>query len=271
MTPQNDRDSLNMFAASDAYDRFMGRWSRRLAPVFANFAELKGRGRVVDVGCGIGALSFAVLEGAPSVTAIAVDRSLAYAHFAQHQSPSQRVRFLVGNAQALPIATNSMDAALALLVINFIPDPTEAVQQMIRVIRPGGIVAAAVWDYGASMEMLRVFWDEVVALDPAASASDERHMPLCRRGELAALWRGNGLEHVQERELAVELAFSSFDDYWQPFLGGQGPAGAYAASLSNGQRASLEARLRTRLVGRGNDGPFTLAARAWAAKGVVSA
>jgi hypothetical protein len=138
------------------------------------------------------------------------------------------------------------------------------------VTRPGGVIAAAVWDYGDGMEMLRVFWDEAVALDPAVAGRDERHMPLCRPGELTALWRANGLARVEEQPLVIELAFESFDDYWRPFLGGQGPAGAYAASLPDDRRAALESRLRKRLLAGRPDGPLALQARAWAVKGVVA-
>ena len=119
--------------------------------------------------------------------------------------------------------------------------------------------------------MLRVFWDEAVALDAGVAARDERHMPLCRRGELAALWRANGLQQVEEEQLGIELAFASFEDYWSPFLGAQGPAGAYAASLSGSNRAALESRLRRRLLEDRGDAPFTLRARAWAVKGFVPA
>jgi hypothetical protein len=119
------------------------------------------------------------------------------------------------------------------------------------------------------MQMLRVFWDEAVALDPAAAARDERNMPLCRRGELATLWREHGLAQVVEQPLTIRMSFSSFEDYWEPFLGGQGPAGAYVASLSPARRDALRNRIRQRLVGNGLDRPIELEARAWAAKGVV--
>jgi SAM-dependent methyltransferase len=154
--------------------------------------------------------------------------------------------------------------------MNFIPDPAKAVREMIRVTRPGGVVAAAVWDYGEGMEMLRVFWDEAVALDGGVAARDERTMPLCRRGELRALWRASGLQRVEEEPIEIELSFTSFDDYWSPFLGGQGPAGAYVRSLPASARAALESRLRARLLRDGGDAPFSLRARAWAVKGVIA-
>ena len=260
-----------IFVESDAYEQFMGRWSRRLAPLLVKFASVDERDSVLDVGSGTGALAFAVAEAMPSVRVTGVDPSGAYVRYAQARAPSDRVRFLVGDAQALQLPDGTFDKTLSLLVMNFIPDPVKALREMIRVTRPGGTVAAAVWDYGEGMEMLRVFWDEAVALDSAVAARDERTMPLCRRGELAALWRANGLQHVEEQPIAIELFFASFDDYWSPFLGGQGPAGAYAASLPEADRVALESKVRKRLLSGRQDGAFTLQARAWAVKGVVPA
>lgn len=260
-----------IFVESDAYELFMGRWSRRLAPLLVTFASVAERDSVLDIGSGTGALAFAVAEAMPSARVTGVDPSSAYVRYAQARTPGDRVRFLVGDAQALQIPDATFDKTLSLLVMNFIPDPVKALREMSRVTRPGGIVAAAVWDYGEGMEMLRVFWDEAVALDSAIAVRDERNMPLCRRGELAALWRANGLQQVEEQPIAVELFFASFDDYWSPFLGGQGPAGAYAASLSDTARVALESKLRTRLLGDRREGAFTLQARAWAVKGVVPA
>jgi SAM-dependent methyltransferase len=266
MTHQQD-----MFAESEAYERFMGRWSRRLAPLMVKFASVGPQDAILDVGSGTGALAFAVAEAMPSARLTGVDPSSAYVRYAQAGAPSERVRFLVGDAQALQLPDAAFDKALSLLVMNFIPDPARALREMIRVTRPGGVVAAAVWDYGGGMEMLRVFWDEAVALDSAIAARDERNMPLSRPGELAALWRGHGLQYVEEQPIAIELPFASFDDYWSPFLGGQGPAGAYTSSLSETARVGLESRLRRRLLGGRLDGAFTLRARAWAVKGVVPA
>lgn len=266
MPPQQD-----IFAESDAYERFMGRWSRRLAPLLVKFASVDEGDSVLDVGSGTGALALALAEAIPSVRVTGVDPSSAYVRYAQARTPGDRVRFSVGDAQALEIPDASVDKTLSLLVMNFIPDSVKALREMIRVTRPGGVVAAAVWDYGEGMEMLRVFWDEAVALDSTIAARDERNMPLCRQGELAALWRANGLQRVEELPIIIELSFASFDDYWRPFLGGQGPAGAYAASLSEPRRAALDARLRGRLLGTRQDGPFKLRGRAWAVKGVVPA
>jgi SAM-dependent methyltransferase len=260
-----------MFAASDAYERFMGRWSRRLAPLLVRFAAVGKPAAVLDVGSGTGALAFAIAEAIPSAQVTGVDPSSAYVREAQARSQTDRVRFLEGDGRALQLHDRAFDAALSMLVLNFIPDPAKALREMVRVTRPGGVVAAAVWDYGDGMEMLRLFWDEAVALDPAIAARDESSMPLSRRGELAALWRAAGLEQVEEQPLGIELPFATFDDYWSPFLGGQGPAGAYVRSLSEAPRGALALRLRDRLLKGGQDRAFTLRARAWAARGVVPA
>ena len=258
-----------LFAESDAYERFMGRWSRRLAPLLVKFAAVDVQDSVLDVGSGTGALAFALAEALPAVRVTGVDPSTAYVRYAQTRTSGDRVRFQVGDAQALDIPSATFDKTLALLVMNIIPDSAKALREMLRVTRPGGVVAAAVWDYDEGMQMLRVFWDEAVALDSAIAARDERHMPLSKRGELAALWRSHGLERVEEQPITIDLPFASFDDYWRPFLGGQGPAGAYVVSLLEPRRAALEARLRARLFGQRPDGPFSLEGRAWAVKGVV--
>jgi SAM-dependent methyltransferase len=259
-----------VFAASEAYERFMGRWSRRLAHAFVTFASMGDARSVLDVGCGTGALALTIAEVVPSVRLTGVDPSSAYVAAAQARAPRDRVRFVVGNAQALELPSATFDRTLSMLAMNFFPDPVAGLREMIRVTRPDGVVAAAVWDYGDGMEMLRVFWDEAVALDPGIAARDERHMKLSKQGELGSLWRANALDRVEEQPLVVELAFASFDDYWSPFLGGQGPAGAYVTSRAESPRVALEARLRARLLGARADGPFTLHARAWAVKGVVA-
>jgi SAM-dependent methyltransferase len=261
----------DIFGEGDAYQRFMGRWSRRLAPLFVTFASVDASDSVLDAGSGTGALALAICDAIPSVRITGVDPSSAYVRCAQAHTSSDRVRFLVGDAQALESPSATFDKTLSLLVLNFISDSAKAVREMIRVTRPGGVVAAAVWDYGEGMEMLRVFWDEAVALDPTIVSRDERSMPLSSRGELAALWRVSGLHDVEEQPITIELDFSSFEDYWRPFLGGQGPAGAYATSLPAAQRTALEDRLRQRLLGARTDGPFRLRARAWAVKGLVTA
>jgi SAM-dependent methyltransferase len=223
------------------------------------FANVVPGDSVIDVGAGTGALASAI-AAIPSTRVVGVDPSEGYVRVAHGDD---RVRFEVGDAQELRFPDGSFDLALSLLVLNFVPEPTAAVREMIRVTRPGGVVAAAVWDYGEGMGMLRVFWDEAVVLDP--DAPDEGRMPLSRSGELTATWRDRGLREVEDTALTIKQSFESFEDYWQPFLLGQGPAGAYVASLPEPHRDALRAQLRDRL----GQGAFTLTARAWAVRGMV--
>jgi hypothetical protein len=210
----------------------MGRWSRELAPLLVKFAGVRDGDAVLDVGSGTGALATAVAARAPSSRIIGIDPAASYVAFAQTRHPGDRVGFEVGDAQQLRFADGSFDRTLSLLVLNFIPHPTKALDEMVRVARPGGTISGAVWDYGQGMEMLRIFWDEAVALNPAADARDERHMALSREGQLDALWRALRLQDVAEEALTIQTRFSSFDDYWLPFLEKQGPAGDYVATLT---------------------------------------
>jgi SAM-dependent methyltransferase len=261
--------SQAMFSEADAYERFMGRWSRQLAPVLVGFAGVEDGEAVLDVGSGTGALAAAVALTAPSSRVVGIDPAAAYVALAQARQSSDRVRFEVGDAQHMRFDAAEFDRTLSLLVLNFIPDPAIALGEMRRVTRPSGTIAAAVWDYGAGMQMLRTFWDEAVALNPAAAAKDERHMRFCRPGELGAFWRARGLEQVVEEGLSIETRFAGFDDYWEPFLHKQGPAGAHVATLTLGERNQLRERLRRRLLGDGPDRPILLTARAWAVRGIV--
>ena len=269
-----DTDSSGMmtaqlFSAADAYELFMGRWSRTLAPLLVRFADGRDARAVLDVGSGTGALATAFAAIEPEARIVGVDPTAPYVAVAVANRPSERVTFEVGDAQQLRFDDASFDCAVSLLAFNFIPNPRKAALELRRVVRPGGIVAAAVWDYGSGMQMLRLFWDEAIALKPEDDKSDERHMPLTGRGQLADLWRGSGLAQVVESELLIKMTFDSFDEYWMPFTQKQGPAGAYVAGLTDPQRDELRLRLRQRLLGGDPDRPFTLGARAWAARGVV--
>jgi SAM-dependent methyltransferase len=256
-----------MFTAGEGYERFMGRWSRRLAVQFVDFSEVKDGNRMLDVGSGTGALTTALTKAAPSSEISGIDPSEGFVTYARKALPSTRVQFEVGDAQSMRFPDATFDRTMALLVMNFVPDHSKAIGEMRRVTRPGGIVSACVWDYDAGMEMLRFFWDEVVALDPAMAAKDERNMKLSRSGQLGELWRTAGLANVTEAPITIEQPFASFNDYWEPFLKGAGPGGAYVVSLSAERRAQLEARLRQRLLQNRQDGDFVLKARAWCVRG----
>ena len=267
--PQLPNGPDPIFSEAQAFERFMGRWSRRLAPLLARFAGVRDGDAVLDVGSGTGALAAAVAAMAPSSRIAGVDPAAAYVALAQSRHGGPCIHFEVGSAQQMPFETARFDRTLALLVLNFIPDVRQALGEMKRVTKPKGTIAAAVWDYGGGMEMLRAFWDEAVALAPASAAKDERNLPLCRRGDLAALWREHGLQDVVEEALTIETRFASFDDFWAPFLERQGPAGAYTASLSVDDREALRLRLHRRLLGMGPDKAIVMQARAWAVRGTM--
>ncbi len=174
-----------------------------------------------------------------------------------------------GDAPSLPYPDSSFDKCVSLLVMNFIPDPSRAVEEMQRVTRSGGTISAAVWDYGDGMEMLRHLWDEAAKIDGNAVAKHEGNMPLCRKGELAALWTECGLTAVSDTALTIQMDFGSFDDYWAPFLTGVGPSGSFVSNLDDSTQAKLRERLRKKLAKGNDESAFSIKARAWAVRGEV--
>jgi SAM-dependent methyltransferase len=255
-----------VWAAGDAYEPYIGRWSRPVAREFVAWLGVSGGAAWLDVGCGTGALSQAVLEGADPAAVVGVDPSPGFLATARARLGGP-ARFAVADARRLPLANGRVDATVSGLVLNFVPDPAAAVAEMARVTRPGGRVAAYVWDYAGRMELIRRFWDAAAALDPAAAELDEgRRFPLCRPGPLAGLFRDAGLADVAGRPVEVPTRFRDFDDYWTPFLGGQGPAPGYALALDEGARAALREAVAARLPVAA-DGSIPLVARAWAVAG----
>lgn len=259
----------SIFSGPEAYERFMGRWSRDLARLLVRFAAVRDGDAILDVGAGTGSIAAAVASMAPASRLDGVDPTPAYVAFARARHGNSRVRFSVGDARHLPFGRGAFDCTLSALALNFVPDASLAAAEMTRVTRPGGTVAAAVWDYGEGMAMLRVFWDAAIAVRPHDDGKDERHMPLCSRGALTALWQRLRLQQIGEDALTIRTRFSSFDDYWTPFLDGQGPAGQYVARLGADDRGAVRTRLRQALLGNGPDRPFEMTARAWAVRGIV--
>jgi SAM-dependent methyltransferase len=253
----------------DAYEDYVGRWSRRVAPRFLDWLDVPRERRWLDVGCGTGALAAAVLDRCAPATVDAVEPSDGFrAAAAARLGP--RVRVHAGRAEAVPLPDAAVDATVSALVLNFVPDAPAALREMARVTAPGGTVAAYVWDYAEGMQLMRWFWDAARALDPAAAALDEgTRFPLCRPEPLARAFAGAGLGDVAVTALEVPTVFADFDDYWRPFEGGQGPAPGYAMALDPSARERLREWLRARLPAAAG-GTITLSARAWAVRGVVA-
>lgn len=259
---------LEAWSAGEAYEAYVGRWSRRVAHEFVRGLGVGPRRRWLDVGCGAGALLQAILEEGEPAAVLGVDRSEPFVRHARATSKGARIAFQVGDAQALPVPDGCFDAVVSGLVLNFVPAPGKMVAEMARAARPGSTVALYVWDYADGMELMRHFWDAAKALDPAAASLDEgTRFPICAPEPLRALLATAGLREVEARAIDVPTAFRDFEDYWAPFLGGQGPAPGYVASLPEEPRTELREHLRKTLP-TGPDGSICLTARAWAVRGV---
>jgi SAM-dependent methyltransferase len=255
--------------SAEGYERIMGQWSRRLAPKLIEFAGVSAGDRVLDVGCGTGSLT-AALAGHPNLAAIVgIDLAEPYVAFTRRQLDDPRVKVEVGDACALPYPDHAFDRAFSLLVLQFMPEPEVAVREMRRVVRPGGTVAAAVWDSYGGLPHIRMLWDTAAALDPAAAGARALFRPLNRPGELAELWRRLGLDQVEETSLIVRTEFTDFENYWRPFLSGDGPPGQFVTALSDEARDRLKIHLRRAYESNRPDGPRSFVAVAWACKGVV--
>src|SRR5262245_36056431 len=258
----------DVWAAGDAYEPYVGRWSRLVAREFLAWLALGPDLRWLDVGCGTGALTQTILAQASPREVIGIDPSEGFIVYARDRTRDPRVAFKTVDARGLAAEAGGFDAAVAGLVLNFIPEPAAALISMARAVRPGGTIACYVWDYAEGMQLMRAFWDAAVAFDPGARELDEgRRFPLCRPQPLHALFDEAGLQRTQVRAIDVPTVFKSFDDYWSPFLGGQGPAPTYCMALSEDRRRQLRERIRAALPAA-LDGSIRLSARAFAVRGV---
>jgi SAM-dependent methyltransferase len=262
----------SIYHASDgaAYERFLGRWSRLLAGPLVKFARMPADGPVLDVGCGTGSLALVLAERRRSRVA-AIDIALPYIAFARSRRGASGIDFVVADACRLPYGDRGFAAAVAQLSLNFVPDAQLALREMRRVVRPGGVVAAAVWDFRGGLVFQRLFWDTAAGLDPAAGAARDRlfSSPLALPDGLPMLWREAGLAAVERGSITIRMEYADFADYWEPLLGGQGPVGAYVESLTAEPRRQIAERVRAAFLSGAPDGPRSLTATAWVVRGVV--
>jgi SAM-dependent methyltransferase len=262
--------TLDVFAVAPAYEAYIGRWSRPVAREFVRWLGVPAGSRWLDVGSGTGALTDVLVEVGGARAVVGVEPSPGFVRHARGRSyGATEVQFLEGDAQALPVASGEVDVGVSGLVLNFVPDRPRMVSEMARAVRPRGTVALYVWDAsGGGMELITRFWEAVVEVDPACSAIAEadRFRDVCAPEPLRALFGGAGLGAVETRAIDVPTVFRDFEDYWTPFLGGQGPAPAYLASVSEEQRNAVRERLR-RILPAAADGTIRLNARAWAVRG----
>ena len=259
-----------LWAAGEAYEPHAGRWSRIVAVEFLARLGASAGARWLDVGCGSGALTEAILARHAPAAVIGVDPSEGFLAHARRHVTDPRAEFLPGDAQALPVPDAGFDAVVSGLVLNVVPDQPRAAAELRRVARPGATIAAFVWDYAGGMQTMRRFWDAAAALDPAGAGGKDEALgfALCRPEPPRALFRGAGLRDVAVDAIAVPMVFRDFDDYWSPFLAGGAPAPAYCMSLDAARRAALRERLRATLP-LAPDGRIPLSARAWAVRGAA--
>jgi 2-polyprenyl-3-methyl-5-hydroxy-6-metoxy-1,4-benzoquinol methylase len=259
-----------MWNSGNSYESYIGRWSKLVARQFLAWLDVPSGVQWLDVGCGTGSLSQTILDTASPRSVLGVDASEGYIDFAIKHVKDPRVSFRLGDAQGLPVESASYDAVVSGLVLNFVPQPSQVLSEMMRAVHIGGTVAVYVWDYADQMQLIRYFWNAAVALDKTVLALDEgQRFPLCQPEHLRQLFQNptHRLENVQVRLIDVDTTFSDFDDYWSPFLGSQGPAPSYAMSLSEEKRVALREYIRL-ILPIAADGSIHLIARAWAVRGV---
>jgi SAM-dependent methyltransferase len=259
--------AIDRWTSGADYDRWMGRWSRLLAREFLAWLNLPAGLRWIDLCCGSGVLTEAILERASPASVVGVDVSPQQIEFARQHRASANVTFEVADAMSLTFDDASFDVSVCGLGLNYLPDPSQALQKVQRIIRPGGTIAAYVWDYEQGARFVREFWDAAIAIDPDAVTADQgRRFPICKPEELNALFARVKLKELNTHVLDIVTRFTSFDDYWQPLLGGQGSAPNYLAALGRETQAKIRGRLQATLPAD-STGAIELSARAWAIRG----
>ena len=253
------------------YEQLMGRWSRVLAGPFIGFAGVAGGERVLDVGCGTGSLTFALPQAADVAEVAAIDYSPVFVEAAQRRNTDPRITIVQGDACAIPFPDGRFDRALSLLVLHFVPEADRAIAEMRRVVRPGGVVAAAVWDHLGGMSAMRMMWDTVAAHDEEARRLRGQYcfQPMMRPDEMRRSFAAQGLVDVAQTSLLIRMEYESFADYWEPIAAGEGPLGKYVAGLDPARRARADEAVRAAYEAGQPDGPRSFAAVAWACRGVV--
>jgi SAM-dependent methyltransferase len=261
--------STYVAADGDGYELQMGRWSRRLAQPFLDFAGLMDGEEILDVGCGTGSLTREIASRTNAARVYGVDYSHAYIEYSKRQNQDPRLEFLRGDACALPFPHHSFDRVLSLLMLHFVPQAKLAIAEMRRVARSGSTIAAAVWDARGGFVANRIFFDTAAMLDPEAVTRRAKNFtrPMTRPGELAAAWRDGGLEDVQEAQHTIRMEYASFDDYWTPLTARDGPIADYVKALSAERRDELRDAVRLAFLDGEPDGVRSYAATAWAVKG----
>jgi len=252
-----------------AYDQFMGRWSKLVSEEFLTWFAAPSGQSWLDVGSGTGNLTKLILKTCQPGIVVSIDSSPAFISHAKKSFTDPLVNFSVNNAQTLGLLSKSINAVVSGLVLNFVPKPEAAIEEMMRVTKPGGKIGAFVWDYAEGMQFLRYFWDAAIAVDQSAAAFDEgSRFNICRHGQLERVFQLAGLQQVEAKSIEIKTLFKNFDDYWQPFLGNVGAAPSYIRRLGKNEKQKLEDLLRNTLPTNQN-GSISLSARAWAVKGIV--
>jgi len=269
----DQRQISDSWERGDPYEQYVGRWSRRVAPLFLSWLNIPTGRKWLDVGCGTGALCAAIVDYCSPAAVFGVEPSEGFLKTARERLAG-RAELRRGSATEIPLDDASVDVVVSGLVLNFVPDPRAALAEMARVTVNGGAIGAYVWDYAGKMELMRFFWDAAVELNPDATPDVVRmdegvRFPLCRPEALVELFASSGLNEVEVTAIDIPTPFSSFEDYWRPFLGGQGPAPAYAMSLDETTRARIRDRIRERIPIEG-DGTISLTARVWATSATVA-